>query len=270
MSSESRAPVADLTGWVEGRFASGGLEYPIFEKGDGPGVILIPEMPGATPDVLGLGQHLVESGFHVVMPSPFGEPGRPQTVGYTLRTLVRVCVSAEFRAFALGAERGFSGWLRALARDVATRTSGPGVGVIGMCFTGGFALAAAVDDTVLAPVMAEPAVPFPISRTRRADPGVSPAELIRVQERTRSDGLCVLGLRFSEDATVPRERFATISSALGDAFEVIELNSRPGNPGGFAKSAHSVLTSEVREVPGNPALAARERTVAFLRERLRS
>jgi hypothetical protein len=135
-----------------------------------------------------------------------------------------------------------------------------------MCFTGGFALATAVDDVVLAPVLSQPAVPFPLGRARQLDAGVSAAELDRVTARTRDDGLCVLGLRFSEDASSPAGRFATLAAKLGDAFEVIELDSSPGNPDGYARGAHSVLTSEVRE--GNSAYAARSRVVAFLRERI--
>ncbi len=179
-----------------------------------------------------------------------------------------MCVSAEFRAFAIGASRPFSVWLRALARDLAARTPGHGVGVIGMCFTGNFALAAAVDDAVLAPVISQPAVPFPLGKVRQADPGVSPAELDVIRERVDRDGLCLLGLRFSEDPTVRPERFAAIREALGDAFEVITLDSSQGNPGGFSRRAHSVLTDGVREMPGHPALRARERVVEFLTERL--
>jgi dienelactone hydrolase len=137
-----------------------------------------------------------------------------------------------------------------------------------MCFTGGFALATAVDDAVLAPVMSQPAVPFPLGAKRRRDPGVSEAELDRVTTRTTDDGLCVLGLRFSRDRAVPAQRFATLRERLGDAFEVIELDSSPGNPGGFSKGAHAVLTGEVRDEPRNPAFAARQRTVEFLRQHL--
>jgi hypothetical protein len=117
-------------------------------------------------------------------------------------------------------------------------------------------------------VLSQPATPFPLGATRRRDPGVSREELDRVAERTRTDGLCVLGLKFSQDRAVPAERFATLRAQLGDAFEVIELDSSPGNAGGFSKGAHSVLTAEVRETPGHPALAARTRTVEFLREHL--
>jgi dienelactone hydrolase len=251
------APRSDLTGWARAPFTGGGLTYDCYEKGKGPGVVLIPEVPGMTPEVLGLGDHLVDEGFTVVIPSPFGVPGKAASGGYVLSTIARLCVSAEFRDF-----------LRAVAADLASRTPGAGVGVIGMCFTGGFALAAAVDDSVLASVISQPAVPLPVSGARRLDATVSAEEFDRIAERASAGEVCALGLRFSEDSSVPRARFDTIKKRLGDAFEIIELDSSPGNPGGFSKRAHSVLTGEVRDEPGNLALAARERAVAFLRERI--
>lgn len=264
------APTSDLNGWVRAPFTGAGTTYDCLEKGDGPGVVLIPEIPGITPEVLGLAEHLVAEGFTVVVPSPFGTPSKPATVGYTVRVLSRLCVSAEFRAFATNAHRPITDYLRAVAADLASRTPGRGVGVIGMCFTGGFALAAAVDDSVLASVVSQPAVPFPLGRARQLDPGVSAAEFDRIAERANNGAVCAIGLRFSEDSTVPRARFDTVKSRLGDAFEIIQLDSSPGNAGGFAKSAHSVLTNELRETPGHPALAARARVVQFLRERIGS
>jgi len=264
----SAPPTSDLTGWRRAPFTGAGITHDCYEKGEGPGVVLVPEVPGITPEVLGLADHLVDQGFTVVIPSPFGVPGKAMSGRYIGSVLARLCVSAEFRAFATRAHRPIADYLRAVARDLAGRTPGAGVGVIGMCFTGGFALATAADDVVLAPVLSQPSTPFPISATRRADAGVSDAELKRVVERTTEANLCVLGLRFSEDKAAPGDRFATLRKSLGDAFEVIELDSSAGNPGGFKKTAHSVLTAEVREEPGNLALAARERVVAFLRERL--
>lgn len=270
MGQPGHAPTSDLTGWARSPFTGGGVTFDVYERGDGPGVVLISEVPGITPEVLGLADHLVAEGFTVVVPSPFGEPGRPMTAGYTLRTVARLCVAAEFRAFALDAQRPITAFLRALAADLAARTPGTGVGVIGMCFTGGFALAAAVDESVVASVVSQPGVPFPVSRARRADPVMSAAELDRVAERADAGAVCALGLRFSADRGAPPERFATIRARLGDAFEVIQLDSSPGNPTGFPRTAHSVLTGEVRDVPGHPALAARDRVVAFLGERLRA
>ncbi|WP_225844538.1 dienelactone hydrolase family protein [Streptomyces sp. HPF1205] len=262
------APTSTLTGWRKAAFTGAGLTHDVYEKGSGSGVVLVPEIPGMTPEVLGLGDHLVKQGFTVAIPSPFGEPGRKASAGYGIATFAKLCVSAEFRAFATNAHRPIADYLKAVARDLAGRTPGPGVGIIGMCFTGGFALAAAVDDAVLAPVLSQPVLPFPLGAARAADPGLSKEELDTVVARTRNEGLCVLGLRFSEDRGSTRPKFASLRRALGDAFEVIELDSSKGNAGGFSSGAHSVLTGEVRETPGHPALAARERVVEFLRERL--
>jgi dienelactone hydrolase len=140
------APSSELTGWQKAPFTGAGMTYDCFEKGSGPGVVLIPEIPGVTPHVLGLADHLVDEGFTVVIPSPFGTPGKPETMGYAIGVFARLCVSKEFRAFAADAKRPITAYLRAVAADLATRTPGRGVGVIGMCFTGGFALATAVDD----------------------------------------------------------------------------------------------------------------------------
>lgn len=248
------APTATLDGWRRAPFTGAGMTYDCFEKGSGPGVVLIPEIPGITPEVLGLAEHLVGSGFTVVVPSPFGEPGRPLTVGYAIRQVARLCVSSEFRAFAVGAHRPITDFFRAVASDLAERTPG--------------SLALAVDDSVRASVLSQPGMPLPIGRARRVDATVSPAEFDRVAERAAAGDVCALGLRFSEDGGVPRERFATISARLGDAFEVIELDSSQGNAGGFRSVAHSVLTAEMREEPGHPAFEARERVVAFLAQRL--
>lgn len=264
----SKAPVADLTGWSRTPFTGAGITHDCYEKGAGPGVVLLPEVPGITPEVLGLAEHLVGEGFTVVVASLYGVPGRVETGPYAMRVFARLCVAAEFAAFATNAHRPVADYIRALARDLAGRTPGAGVGVIGMCFSGGFALAAAVDDTVLASVLSQPSLPLSIGAARRADPGVSDDELDRVAERGTTGGPCVLGLRFSGDRSAPPERFAGLRRRLGDAFEMIELDASPGNAAGFSSKAHSVLTREVRDTPGHPTLAARARVTEFLHERL--
>ncbi|MGB9305895.1 MAG: dienelactone hydrolase family protein [Mycobacterium sp.] len=262
------APEADLSGWSVAPFTGGGYTHDVYRKGTGPGVVLIPEIPGIHPGVLGLGNHLVDNGFTVAMPSLFGEPGKPVTTGYIAATVARACVAREFAAFATNKERPVSLFLRALARDLNASTPGKGVGVIGQCFTGGFALAVAVDDSVLAPVLSQPSLPMPLGQAQRRNPGLTESELTIVADRCANEGLCAMGLRFSEDKMAPGERFATLKQRLGDAFEVIEIDSRPGNEHGFAKGAHSVLTDEVREVDGQPAYEARKRVVQFLTQRL--
>ncbi len=261
------APSADLTGWTCKPFTGGGYTHDVYRKGDGPGVVLIPEMPGLTPEVLALGNHLVDNGFTVAAPSLFGRPAVPLGFGSPM-VAVRGCVSKEFAAFALNKDRPVANFLRALARDLNEHTRGRGVGVIGECFTGGFALAAAVDDSVLAPVLSQPVLPVPLTPRRRRDPGLSERELRVIERRVADDGLCALGLRFSKDPMVPAERFKTLKDRLQDAFKVVEIDSGRGNAGGFGRMAHSVLTAEVREVDGHPAYEARKQVVGFLRERL--
>lgn len=264
----TEAPEADLTGWSVAPFTAAGFTYDVYRKGQGPGVVLIPEMPGLHPGVLALGNHLVDNGFTVAAPSLFGTPGaaavRPGMVG----VLLRGCVAKEFAAFATNADRPVAHYLRALAADLNERTPGKGVGVIGQCFTGGFALAAAVDPSVLAPVMSQPSLPLPLTPRQRRDPGLSERELQVIERRAADEGLCALGLRFSEDPLVPADRFATLKARLGDAFEVIEISSKKGNQHGFGRTAHSVLTLEVREQEAHPAYEARKRVVEFLTERL--
>ena len=119
-----------------------------------------------------------------------------------------------------------------------------------------------------APVLSQPSLPVALTAKHRSDPGLSEAELKVIEKRATDEGLCALALRFSGDPMAPGERFKTLKDRLGDAFEVIEIDSSRGNPHGFGPLAHSVLTREVREVEGQPAYEARKRVVEFLRERL--
>lgn len=262
------APEADLTGWTVSPFSAAGFTHDVYRRGDGPGVVLIPEMPGAHPGVFALGNHLVDNGFTVAIPSLFGTPGASAMRPGAVPVMLRGCVAKEFAGFATNADRPVAHYLRALARDLNEMTPGKGVGVIGQCFTGGFALAAAVDDSVLAPVLSQPSLPFPLTPKQRRDPGLSEAELKIVERRAADEGLCALGLRFSEDPLVPAERFKTLKDRLGDAFEVIEINSKKGNEHGFGKMAHSVLTLERRQSAGHPTDDAMKRVIEFFNQRL--
>lgn len=87
------APEADLSGWSVAPFSGGGYTHDVYRKGVGPGVVLIPELPGIHPGVLALGNHLVDNGFTVAMPSLFGEPGKPVSPGYLVAGMTRACVA---------------------------------------------------------------------------------------------------------------------------------------------------------------------------------
>ena len=91
------APEADLTGWTVAPFAAAGYTYDVYRKGEGPGVVLIPEMPGLHPGVLALGNHLVDNGFTVASPSLFGTPGAPAVRAGTVPVMLRGCVARNSR-----------------------------------------------------------------------------------------------------------------------------------------------------------------------------
>lgn len=265
--SDVREWRAALEGFAKESFEADGKTRDIYRAGEGPAVIVIAEMPGITPEVADFARRVVAAGCTAVMPSLFGDPGRPASGGYTLKSLAPACVSREFTAFALKKTSPITLWLRRLAAAEHQRCGGPGVGVVGMCFTGGFALAMMVDEVVVAPVLSQPSLPFPLSKRFKADVGISDADLARVKERTAA-GACLLGLRFSNDPFCFAERFATLKAELGDAFIAVELDSAPGNPHGHPKSAHSVLTGHLQDREGTPTRAALDQTLTFFREKL--
>lgn len=239
----------------------------VFRIGTGPAIILIPEIPGITPEHADLARRLAGQGYTVVSPSVFGEPGRPMTNAHTVRTIARACVAREFAAFATGSTRPITAWLRALAEREHAACGGRGVGVIGMCFTGNFGLAMMLSDAVVAPVLSQPSLPLPLGRGRRADYALDPNDLSRVLERT-AQGACVVGLRFTEDRAVPGERFESLRRDLGDAFIAFEIDSSPGNAAGIPTSAHSVLTHEFVDEPDHPTRVAYDLVLDFFADRL--
>ena len=247
-------------------FSHGGRTHEVYLAGAGPAVIVVHEMPGLTPGVITFGQRLIDAGYRAYLPSLFGRPGAPFSGGALGRSMWHVCVSREFVLLA-DRTNPVASWLRALAAQAHAECGGPGVGAVGMCFTGGFALAMAVEPAVLAPVLSQPGLPMPVTARKRAALGLDPADLASVKART-SDGLCVLGLRFSADRGSPAARFATLRRELGDSFEAVVIDSSPGNPHGIRKSAHSVLTLELVDAPGHPTRAALDRVMAFFAERL--
>lgn len=259
-------PRATDSGFETAPFTHDGRTHEVFRAGSGPGVVVIHEMPGLHPGVLDLGRRLIEAGYTVYLPSLFGHPREAPTTRAVVRSILRVCVAREFTVLA-DRTSPVAGWLRALAAHAHAECGGPGVGAVGMCLTGGFALAMAVEPAVLAPVLSQPGLPAPLNARKRAALGLDRGDLAAIEERTRH-GLCVLGLRFSDDKGCPAERFETLRGVLGDAFEGIEIDSSPGNQFGIPTRAHAVLTVDLVDEPGHPTRAALDRVLAFLNERL--
>jgi dienelactone hydrolase len=257
-----------IEGFTTSPFQHDGRTYPVHRRGSGPGVVIIHEIPGLHPAVSEFGRRVADAGFTAVLPELFGTTGKPVSAGYIASQMLRACVSREFSVLARNASSPITDWLRALCRRVHAECGGPGVGALGMCLTGNFALALMVDECVMAPVLSQPSLPFGVSRSHRAAIHVSPDELAAVKKRTEA-GCPVLGLRFTGDPLCPGARFETLRRELGDAFEAIEIDSRPGNSHGIPRTAHSVLTLDLVDREGHPTRAALERTLAFFAERLR-
>jgi dienelactone hydrolase len=256
----------EVPGFDQAPFTHLGRSHPVYRAGAGPAVIVIHEIPGIHPGMLDFAQRLLDGGYTVYLPSLFGRPGQPAGTGAVLGSILRVCVTREFAILADRTSPVMT-WLRALAATAYSECGGPGVGAIGMCLTGGFALAMAVEPAVWAPVVSQPGLPAPLTARKRAAVGLDAADLAAVKARTYR-GLCVLGLRFSADRGCPAERFATLRRELGAAFEAIEVDSSPGNPYGIPARAHAVLTVDLVDEPGHPTRAALDRVMTFLDQRL--
>jgi dienelactone hydrolase len=239
-----------LESWTHGEHTHDGTTHATYRKGSGPGVIVISEIPGITPRVIEFSDEVVAAGFTVVMPHLFGRPGADNGALPVARTLGQICVSREMTMLALGRTQPVAGWLRSLARELHAELGGPGVGAIGMCYTGGFALAMMVDPAVVAPVLAQPSTPFPVTPKRSADLNLSPADLDAVKARAAA-GCEVLGLRYRSDPMVG-SRFSTLAEELGDAFIKVEFPGRK----------HATLT-EHRQQEGV------DRVLAFFGDKLR-
>ena len=226
---------AVLDGWEPGEFGAAGMTRPTYRRGTGPGVIVVHEIPGITPLVTKFANEVVDRGFTVMMPSLVGTPGKELSNLYAGQSMLKVCVAREFTTFALNQTSPIIAWLRALARNLHQDVGGPGVGAVGMCFSGGFALGMMVDDIMLAPVLSQPSMPFPVGTTRGADLNLSPDDAAAIAERAAA-GCQVLGLRFTDDSFVG-DRFSSLRELLGDSFIAVELPSAK-------KTDHSVLTEQ--------------------------
>lgn len=211
-------------GWTQGSHTFDGVTHPTHRRGSGPGVIVIHEIPGITPEVAAFAEEVVDAGQTVVMPSLFGTDGAEMTPGSTARALRQVCVSREFTKLRQGETTPVAGWLRSLARKLHADLGGPGVGALGMCFTGGFALAMMVDTSVVAPVLCQPSAPFAVTPSRSRDVNLSPGDLDIVKGRCAA-GQQVLGVRYRSDPAVGK-RFETLTTELGDAFIRVELEGK--------------------------------------------
>lgn len=243
----------------------------LYVAGDGPAVIVMPEMPGISPDVARFARWVRDAGFRVYLPSLFGVDGAYPQTDRGEEVVRRACVSKEFRAFAGGGTSPIVDWLRALARVAHEESGGPGVGSIGMCFTGNFALTMTLESSVIAPVLSQPSLPLD-------DPEgleISDDDAATIRDRFERDDLRALAYRFDNDHWCTGQRFAAYQALLGERFDGRVLPDSVANPApppffrDMVKTPHSVVTAHLVDEEGHPTLQARDEIIAFLAERLR-
>jgi len=236
----------------------------VFVAGKGPAVIVMAEMPGISPHVARFARWVRDAGFTVFMPNLFGDPGRPLTVAYSVLQLAKGCISREFRAFAANESSPITQWLRALAAYAHPLCGGKGVGAIGMCFTGNFALSMMLEPAMLAPVLSQPSLPI----GKPSGMHISAAELKALKERMDREDLTVLAYRFAGDAYCRAERFAAYQAALGDRFIPRVLPDSAANPKAIMRMPHSVVTHHLIDEEGQPTRQAVGEILAFFKQRL--
>lgn len=260
-----------LTDFERRQISVDGESKPVLVSGGGPAVIVMTEMPGISPQVARFARWVRDAGFTVYMPSLFGRDGAVPDAEQGAGVFQRACISAQFRALGGGGKSSpVTRWLMGLARAAHAECGGPGVGAIGMCFTGNFALTMMLDPTVLAPVLCQPSLPL----DNAAGIEIAPEEILAIRARMDREDLTVLAYRFEGDAFCRAERFAAYASALGNRFVPRVLPDSAANdevPPFFAAhvpTPHSVVTVHLIDEAGQPTIAARDEILAFFRHRL--
>lgn len=239
----------------------------VYRRGAGPAVIVMAEVPGITPLVAAFATRVADAGFTVFMPQLFGTPMRVESHGYAMGVIARACISREFRVLGANESSPIVDWLRALARYAHEQCGGKGVGAVGMCLTGNFALAMMLDAPIIAPVLSQPSLPFSFTERLSGCLHASPQELAAAHDKIDNRGARILGLRFKGDPMCKAARFASLRKEFGAAFESIEIDDRHANPKG-SPPPHSVLTRHLIDATGQPTRLALDRTLSFLREQL--
>ncbi len=250
--------------------ALNGVTKRVYIAGSGPAVIVMAEMPGISPQVARFSRWVRDAGFTVYMPSLFGRDGIIASADEGAAVFQRACISAEFRALASNQASPVTQWLMALARLAHQHCGGPGVGAIGMCFTGNFALTMMLEPSVIAPVVCQPSLPMNDSSGIE----ISSDEIQAVRRRLDQEDLTVLAYRFEGDRFCRAQRFAAYTEALGGRFiaRVLPDSAAATEVAPFfehhVRCPHSVVTAHLIDEEGQPTLTARDEILAFFTKRL--
>lgn len=211
-------------GYAERGFAHGGISHPVFDKGLGPPVLMLHELPGLAQACVDFAERLVTAGFHVYLPLLVGRPLQHAAMA----NLRQLCVSAEFARLKSGARAPVTDWLRALAGGISRRHGDGKVGAIGMCLTGAFVIPMVIDPWLAAAVVSQPAIPFS-SLYRYTGLGAGPwmrelnisdEQLQQAADAAHRQNKRLLVQHFADDRLCPSQRIQHIAEAFGKQAEV--------------------------------------------------
>ena len=228
--------------------------FDIYERGEGPVVVLLQELPGICPATIKFANKMVDAGFSVVMPHLFGPLGRFALV----RNFARLfCMRREINIFSKRQTSPIVEWLKALCLDVKQRHEVEGVGVIGMCLTGNFAISLMADNNVLAAVASQPSLPV----FAPTELHMSEQDIKDISKRLDEHGP-MLAYRFEGDKLCTKAKFDALEETFNSQGKKrIKLNTLEGDQ-------HAVLTSHFITAEGSPTQAALDELITYFQTKL--
>lgn len=198
---------------------------------------------------------LVNAGFEVVLPHLFGPIGKVSMLGNLARVF---CMRREFNVFTANESSPIVDWLKALCKKVQSDRNVAGVGVIGMCLTGNFAISLMADDSVLAAVASQPSLP--IAKSNNLHMSVGDIEAVNAGIDATAP---IKAYRFERDSLCNADKFKCIHEALNSGgVERIELNVIPGK-------GHSVLTLDFVDEANHPTRCALDEILSYFSTQLK-
>ena len=184
------------------------VSHRVYYRGEGPPIVIMQELPGIGPQTLRLALGLIDEGYSTYLPHLFGPLGKVSFAGNIRRIF---CLRREYHLFAANKASPIVDWMRALCREVKQRSGARGVGTIGMCLTGGFALTLMADDAVLAGVASQPSLPVFKNRALH----MSQDEVAAARKGMETKGPA-MAMRYAGDPICRAAKLDALKEAFGD------------------------------------------------------
>ncbi|MCB1179148.1 MAG: dienelactone hydrolase family protein [Leptospiraceae bacterium] len=255
-----------MNDFLEFEFSHKNISHKVFKKGNGPGIIIIHELPGMVKECVNFARNLEKEGFTVYLPLLFGEPNKELDVIDTIKLFRKVCISKEFDLFSNNKTSPVVEFLKGLCKFAKEETSSKGVGAIGMCLTGGFVIPMVVESSLLAPVLSQPSLP--LNPLFRNEIGCSKEDYETACSRIKKEKIKVLGFKFSEDILSHNDKFKKLETDLMNNFEGDIIDSSLGNSHKIPFYAHAVFTKDFVEQKDHPTYNAYLKLISYFKEKL--